>query len=67
MTDDLRDALETLSDFRQFWLDNVTQTKCGASHLNPMWLRVATVLDKHGMNDVNGYIRSDPAYPCAIS
>ena len=50
MDDALNEALEALHDFREFWQDNVTQTKTGASHHNPMWLRVATILDKHGMN-----------------
>lgn len=67
MDADLKDALETLHDFRQFWLDQVTQTQVGAGHHNPMWLRVATVLDKHAMNDhttTTGfrYYRDDTAY-----
>lgn len=63
---DLREALETLHDFREFWSDNVTQTKLGASHHNPMWGRVANLLDKHGMNNGPGnaeaYYKFDPAY-----
>jgi hypothetical protein len=43
--------LEALHDLRQFWFDQVTQTRLGAGHHNLMWLRVATVLNKHGMND----------------
>jgi hypothetical protein len=67
MDPDLREALEALHDLRQFWLDQVTQTHAGASHHNPMWLRVATVLNKHGMNDHTTdtglrYFRDDPAY-----
>ena len=66
MDDDLKDALETLHDFRLFWLDNVTQTKVGAGHHNPTWLRVAGVLDKHGVNNLGGpfYLRLDPACRC---
>ena len=41
MDADLKEALETLHDFRQFWQDQVTQTHGGGSHHNPMWLRVA--------------------------
>jgi hypothetical protein len=63
---DLQEALETLYDFREFWSDNVTQTKLGAGHHNPMWGRVAEVLDKHGMNSGPGgaraYYKFDPAY-----
>jgi len=63
---DLQEALETLHDFREFWSDNVTQTKLGANHHNPMWRRVAEVLDKHGMNNGPGnaeaYFKFDPAY-----
>lgn len=68
MNDDLREALEALADLRQFWQDQVTQTRGGGSHHNPMWGRVAEVLDKHGMNqgpeDRNGeaYFRFDPQY-----
>jgi hypothetical protein len=65
---DLKEALETLHDFRAFWQDAVTQTRLGASHHNPMWARVAAVLDKHGMNSGPGqqerYFRPDPAYLC---
>ena len=62
MDPDLREALETLSDFRQFWFDNVRQSRCGAAHDNPMWARVAEVLEKRGMNGSPGYFRPDPAY-----
>jgi hypothetical protein len=55
MNDDLKEALETLHDFRKFVLDNSTQWKLGAGNTNPMWQTVATVLDKHGKNDENGY------------
>jgi hypothetical protein len=66
MDADLKEALEALHDFRQFWIDNVTQQHMGSNHHNPMWMRVATVLDKHGMNggpDLMGaYYRANPAY-----
>lgn len=63
---DLREALEALHDFRQFWQDNVTQAFSGAGHHNPMWARIAELLSKHGMNSGPGgasaYFRPDPAY-----
>lgn len=66
MDQDLKDALEALHDLRQFWVDNVTQTKLGAGHHNPMWMRVAELLHKHGMNGGPGrglaYFKPDPAY-----
>lgn len=67
MDADLKEVLETLHDFRQFWLDQVTQTRTGGSHHNPMWTRVAETLDKHGMNDHTletgfRYYKDDPAY-----
>ena len=68
MDPDLKEALEALHDFREFWSDNVTQQRLGSNHHNPMWLRVATVLDKHGMNDRppggEAYRQPDPAYRC---
>jgi hypothetical protein len=51
MNEELKEALEALRDFREFTLSNATQWRLGASHHNPMWQRVAEVLDKHGMND----------------
>lgn len=69
MNDDLKEALEALHDFREFWFDQVTQTRLGAGPGSPMWTRVADILDKHGMNDramsgphANRYCRFDPAY-----
>ena len=59
---DLREALEALSDFRQFWQHNVTQTREGAGHHNPMWGRIAELLSRHDMNDGFGYFQPDPAY-----
>jgi hypothetical protein len=52
---DLKEVLEILHDFRKFVIDNTTQWKLGAAHTSPMWQTVATVLDKHGKNDENGY------------
>lgn len=46
----LRIAVEALRDFREFVLSNATQWRVGAGHHNPMWQRVAEVLDKHGEN-----------------
>ena len=68
MDPDLKEALEALHDFREFWLHNVTQQRIGSNHNNPMWVRVAEVLAKHGMNGgpggfgSGGYFRPDPAY-----
>ena len=66
MGGDLKNALEALHDLRQFWFDNVTQTKVGAGHHNPVWLRVAVVLDKNGMDGPGAPdgLRPDPAYRC---
>lgn len=62
----LKEALEALHDFRQFVNDNARVWEPGSSHVNPMWVRVATVLDKHDMNcgpDILGaYYQPDPAY-----
>lgn len=67
MDPDLKEVLEALHDFRQFWLNNVTQQRAGSGHDNPMWVRVAEVLDKHSMNGGpggfgHGYFKPDPAY-----
>lgn len=64
---DQREALEALYDLRRFWTDNVTQQIGGSQHENPMWLRIATILSKHGMNEgpiggQDGYFRPDAAY-----
>lgn len=72
MNNDLKEALETLHDFREFIMDNMTQSRIGSGHMNPMWERVATVLDKHGMNDramfgglhTSRYFAWDQAYYC---
>jgi hypothetical protein len=50
MNPDLKEALEALHDLRQFWFDNVTQTRRGVPG-NPMWHRVADLLDRHGKNE----------------
>lgn len=47
---ELKEAIEALRDFREFVISNATQWRLGASHHNPMWARVAEVLDKHGEN-----------------
>jgi hypothetical protein len=69
MADDLAEALDALHDLREFWLDNVTQSQPGSGATNPMWVRIAEVLDKHGMNQdslgglhADRYRRFDPAY-----
>ena len=69
MDADLREALDALHDLREFWKDNVTQTHVGAGHHNPIWLRVAEVLSKHGLNNTSAsgphaerYRRFDVAY-----
>ena len=66
MDPELKEALEALHDFRQFWFDQVSIHCGGGGHGNPMWLRVAEVLDKHGMNNGPGgrrrYYQDDPAY-----
>ena len=70
---DLREALEKLHDLRHFVNNNATQWRTGAKHPGqPMWLRIATVLAKHGMNtpdsnllDAHGYLRGDPTYRCS--
>lgn len=72
MDGDLKEALETLYDFRQFVLDNVTQSRLGAGATNPMWTRLVALLDKHGMNDgailadthESRYFVWDQAYYC---
>jgi hypothetical protein len=52
---DLKEALQTLHDFRTFWNDNVTQTKNGANPAsNPMWGRIADTLDKYNMSPGEG-------------
>jgi hypothetical protein len=65
-TDNITELAQTLHDFRQFVMDNAVRWKEGASHHNPMWLRVATVLDKHGANEGPAqsfaYYTFDPAY-----
>lgn len=48
---DLWGALAALHDLREFWHMNVTQTYRRAGHQNPMWARVANILDRHGMNN----------------
>lgn len=62
MHPELKEALEALSDFRQFWADNVTQTVLGAGHHNWMWTRIAMILDKHGMNNKIGTLHKDRYY-----
>jgi hypothetical protein len=47
---ELKEALESLRDFREFTISNATQWRIGANHHNPMWVRVANLLDRHGMN-----------------
>ncbi len=64
---ELKDALETLHDFREFWFDNVTQTKMMPDgNNNLMWRRVAKILEKYHMNggpgDGEAYFKFDPAY-----
>jgi hypothetical protein len=54
-TGDLKETLEALADFRKFWQDNVTQAHPGANHHNPMWTRIADILDKHRMNNATNY------------
>jgi hypothetical protein len=58
MDAELQEALEVLHDLREFWIDNVTQTQTGAGHTNGMWLRIATILDKHGMNNRIGALHT---------
>jgi hypothetical protein len=48
--DDLKEALSALRDFREFAMSNAKVWRLGANHHNPMWARVAGVLEKHGMN-----------------
>ena len=67
---ELYEALAALHDLRQFVLHNATQWKAGANHHNPIWVRIAETLDKHGLNDPDGrdghgYLHSDPRYYCA--
>jgi hypothetical protein len=69
LEDDTKELAETLHDFRQFVILNTTQWKMGAHWSGqPMWKRVAEVLDKHNCNDDiyenHGYIRYDPEYYC---
>ncbi len=49
---ELKEAVEVLRDFREFVISNATQWRLGAGHHNPMWGRVAEVLDRHGENHV---------------
>lgn len=56
-----------LHDFREFVNSNATQWRLGAgTHHNPMWSRVAELLDRYGINDGPGegkkYYQPDPAY-----
>lgn len=62
MDADLREALEALSDFREFWSRMVIKTHEGANYHNPMWARIVAILDKHGMNDQPGFFDHNPAY-----